>query len=275
MTTTLTDINETLIEQNKTLGETSEGIKSLVSRISAQMEASEKSNLRGLEDKRETTKARVVERPRGFGQGFMQGTGLAGLSKGLSGLMGMVSGLIPGGTIGLIAGALGLAFGKLFKGALVGGIIAAYFGKGIMSWVRKTFDKDDNGKIFEDLPFELDLNDVATIGALTVATGVIANALIGFVAKNILAKAFGALLTGATGLILGGLGLGAGGAAAAAAAPGGTSAKPRRFTPRDIAGAKKLIESAKIAAQGAGAGKPSSILTAAEEAAARAKARVA
>ena len=208
MATTLADINKTLIEQNKSLEETSEGINGLVDKISAQMEVAEKTNLKQLEEKRESGKtARVVNRPKGLTEGFMKGTGLDGLA-------GMLSNIIPAGLGGMLAGAIGLAFGKLFKGAVVGGLIATFFGAEIMTWVRSTFDKDGDGKIFEGMPFELDLNSTATIAALTLATGVIANALVGFVAKGLVklgVKGIAKLFAGVGGLLAAGLGLGGGG----------------------------------------------------------------
>ena len=110
MATTLADINKTLIEQNKSLEDTSEGINSLVDKISAQMEAAEKTNLKQLEKNRESKKARVVNKPKGLMEGFMKGTGVAGLAD-------MLSNIIPAGLGGMLSGAIGLAFGKLFKGA--------------------------------------------------------------------------------------------------------------------------------------------------------------
>lgn len=203
MTTTLADINKTLIEQNKSLDETSEGINSLVDKISAQMDVSEKNNLKQLEEKRETRKARVVKRPSGLKEGFMQGTGVSGLAE-------MLSNIIPAGLGGMLSGALGLAFGKLFKGAVVGGLIATFFGDEIMAWVRSTFDKDADGKIFEGMPFELNLDNPLTIAGLTLATGVIANALVGFVAKGLLnlgVKGIAKAFSGVGRLLAAGLGL--------------------------------------------------------------------
>lgn len=204
MATTLADINKTLIEQNKSLEDTSEGINSLVDKISAQMETAEKTNLKQLEEKRESSKARVVNRPKGLVEGFMQGTGVAGLAD-------MLSNIIPAGLGGMLSGAIGLAFGKLFKGAVVGGLIATFFGDEIMAWVKTTFDKDADGKIFEGMPFELNLDNPLTIAGLTLATGVIANALVGFVAKGLLklgVKGIAKLFAGVGGLLAAGLGLG-------------------------------------------------------------------
>lgn len=205
MATTLADINETLIEQNKSLEDTSEGINSLVDKISAQMEVAEKTNLKKLEEKRESGKtARVANRPSGLKQGFMEGTGVAGLAD-------MLSNIIPAGLGGMLSGAIGLAFGKLFKGAVVGGLIATFFGDEIMAWVKTTFDKDADGKIFEGMPFELNLDNPLTIAGLTLATGVIANALVGFVAKGLLklgVKGIAKLFAGVGGLLAAGLGLG-------------------------------------------------------------------
>ena len=204
MTTTLADINKTLIKQNKSLESTSEGINGLVDKISAQMEVAEKTKLKQLEEKREKDKtARVVKRPSGLKQGFMEGTGVAGLAD-------MLSNIIPAGLGGMLSGAIGLAFGKLFKGAVVGGLIATFFGDEIMAWVKTTFDKDADGKIFEGMPFELNLNNPATIAGLTLATGVIANALVGFVAKGLLklgVKGIAKLFAGVGSLLAAGLGL--------------------------------------------------------------------
>ena len=134
---------------------------------------------------------------------FMQGTGVAGLAD-------MLSNIIPAGLGGMLSGAIGLAFGKLFKGAVVGGLIATFFGDEIMAWVRSTFDKDADGKIFEGMPFELNLDNPLTIAGLTLATGVIANALVGFVAKGLLklgVKGIAKLFAGVGGLLAAGLGL--------------------------------------------------------------------
>ncbi len=49
--TTLSEINETLVEQGSTLKNTNDSINSLVSKISSQMEDGEKMRLKGVEEK--------------------------------------------------------------------------------------------------------------------------------------------------------------------------------------------------------------------------------
>ena len=80
-----------------------------------------------------------------------------------------------------------------------------------MAWVRSTFDKDADGKIFEGMPFELNLDNPANNRRVsTCYPGVIANALVGFVAKGLLklgVKGIAKLFAGVGGLLAAGLGL--------------------------------------------------------------------
>jgi len=196
--TTLSEINETLVEQGSTLKNTNDSINSLVSKISSQMEDGEKMRLKGVEEKRETKRARVVsEKTTGFKSGLMKGSGAADV-------MGMLSNMLlgTGVGVGLMSGALGLAFGKLLKGGLVlaiSGVIGQYFSDEIMSFVKRSFDKDGDGRV-SLFGKEINLDDSKVQAAITTALPIIAVPLVLRVAK-FLGKKIGGLSVAGLGLL--------------------------------------------------------------------------
>ncbi|MDC0308793.1 hypothetical protein OAL25_00875 [bacterium] len=116
-----------LQQQNRSLIDVREDIKSLLqARIDADKEK-ERSAGDAEEERRESKKQiRLSERsrPKSFGAGLAQGTGLAGLSDGIRGLLGPMLGSFAGALGGMsIGGLLGFGIGYLFRvaaGAILG-----------------------------------------------------------------------------------------------------------------------------------------------------------
>ena len=116
-----------LQEQNRSLSDVKADIKSL---LQAQIDA-DKEEKRAAgdaeEERRESTKQIKLSkrsRPKSFGAGLAQGTGLAGLSDGIKGLLGPMLGSFAGALGGMsIGGLLGVGIGYLFRvgaGAILG-----------------------------------------------------------------------------------------------------------------------------------------------------------
>jgi len=106
MAVTLSDINATLEGMRAEQERTTEVTRSLVDKISAQMEATEKTNLRSLNNKNPRTGGILSAAVEGIGQA----------TSSVSGLMGFLLG----------------SFGKLIKWGAIAGVIAFFFGEQIM-----------------------------------------------------------------------------------------------------------------------------------------------
>jgi hypothetical protein len=106
MAVSLSDINATLEGMRAEQERTTEVTQSLVDKISAQMEATEKTNLRSLNNKNPRTGGILSAAVEGIGQA----------TSSVSGLMGFLMG----------------SFGKLIKWGAIAGVIAFFFGEQIM-----------------------------------------------------------------------------------------------------------------------------------------------
>lgn len=144
---TLTEINQTLLDQNKNLENiaeetkgTSKGLNSLVSKISAQMEKAELSNLKEKNKPRAATgtlgqsiKAKITSpaenAPSGLLDGLLKGLGFGGAA----GLTAKVAGVLTG-LLGAGLGMIGKAGGRLLRTGLLLGAVNAW-GDDLVDWV--------------------------------------------------------------------------------------------------------------------------------------------
>jgi hypothetical protein len=188
---TLADINATLQMQTDAIGrqadavtKSNEILDAVRQRLSDMLaveqnalkesrRSDERARKKGIEDKRETTKPLA---PKGFMAGFAQGTGFSWLSDFMSGTLGSLFGK-GGALLGLLAGAIGKAAGKLLIFGLLGTAIVNYFGDEL----KIVADKIDEW-------FGIDLvtyfkNNPIMAAAATAATGAIAIAMSKLVAR--------------------------------------------------------------------------------------------
>ena len=204
---TLADINATLQMQTDAIGrqadavtKSNEILDAVRQRLSDMLaveqnalkesrRSDERARKKGIEDKRETTKSLA---PKGLMAGFAQGTGFSWLSDFMSGTLGSLFGK-GGALLGLLAGAIGKAAGKLLIFGILGTAIVNYFG--------------DELKIAADMIdewFGIDLvtyfkDNPIMAAAATAATGAIALAMSKLIAR-LAFRAAGAV--GAAGLSL-------------------------------------------------------------------------
>lgn len=145
---TLSEVNETLLSQNKNLEtianesrETSDSLQSLVQKISEQMEASERQRLKdsakkpapqvrtvaGTGTMAQTLKDKYNEAPEGLLGGLLRGLGIGGLGAGALGIGAFVAGLLS-----KVLGFIGKGIGRFIRaGALIGAVSA--FGEDVIN----------------------------------------------------------------------------------------------------------------------------------------------
>ena len=128
----LAEINQRLIEQNKEQERTSVAIEDVRKALIAQMKEERRGRLDEKEDRKEAKK--VVGKPQGFLSGVAEGTGVAGLGRFAQSLLGALFGGLSGGAI---AGLAGTVAGKLLKGTVLAGLITT-FGEDA---IKSLFDK--------------------------------------------------------------------------------------------------------------------------------------
>lgn len=128
----LAEINQQLMEQNKEQERTSVAVEDVRKALIAQMKEERRGRLDEKEDRREAKK--VAQRPQGFMTGLAEGTGAAGLGRFAQSLLGALFGGLSGGAI---AGLAGTVAGKLLKGTVLAGLIST-FGEDA---IKSLFDK--------------------------------------------------------------------------------------------------------------------------------------
>ena len=221
---TLADINATLQLQTEAIGRQADAtaksndiLDAVRQRISDMLtfqqndqkerrRSDERARKTSIENKRETTKTPL---PKTFMAGFAQGTGFSWLSDFLSGTLGSLFGK-GGSLLGLLAGVIGKAAGKLLIWGVIGTLVANFFGDEIKAFVEKfkEYTGIDINEALENTGYKEEILAAATLalGALTLG---VTKALAKIVARATLALGGG---------LLSALGFGAG---AAGANPGG------------------------------------------------------
>ena len=129
----LAEINQRLIENNKEQERTSRAIEDVRTAIQDQLKNETRSRLQAAEDRREA-KTAARRRPQGFREGLLEGAGVAGLGRFGQSLLGALFGGLSGGAL---AGLAGLAAGKILKGAVLAGLLKT-FGEDA---IKAVFDK--------------------------------------------------------------------------------------------------------------------------------------
>lgn len=172
----LTEVTQALLEQNKTLRGVETGISALVKEQVAERVMSERQKLRNEEARRENQR-RAVGSPtsvtQGIKQGAKEGLGL-GLLGGIAGfLTSAIGSIIPGiGVGGLAAAGAALVTKFLVRGAMVG--LLAKFGQDVLEGLINKLDpnevfldKDAQSKFATGLNFSLMGGLIAkTVGSL-------------------------------------------------------------------------------------------------------------
>jgi hypothetical protein len=135
--TTLADVNNSIQAMVDQQESTNDSLQSLVSKIAAEGEASERQRLKDSTAKRASSSKPKAAPPKSFIGGLAQGTGLSGLSGILGSMLkgiGFGGGLLGGATLG---GLFGRAVGRLFFPA-----VGAFFGiKYLDKWIDPLMDK--------------------------------------------------------------------------------------------------------------------------------------
>lgn len=196
---TLADVVRELKAQNELTKQTDKDIISVSQKL-AQILADQAAQNRidsekAYEDSKRKNKESVRARSDNSGSsganslidGFLKGSGLSSIGGFISSMFGSI--FKTGGLLaGKLLGAIGFGLGKMAIWGVAGGLIVNYFSDEIRNWL----DPDGNGKM-ELLGFKWDANSPLFWGGLSIAAGMIATSLVGFVGGQILAL-------GATGL---------------------------------------------------------------------------
>jgi len=132
----LAEINQQLMEQNKEQERTSVAVEDVRKAIIAQMKEERRGRLDEKEDRKEAKK--VAQKPQGFMAGLAEGTGAAGLGRFAQSLLGAIFGGLSGGAI---AGLAGTVAGKLLKGTVLAGLISTFGEDAIKSLFDKLKEK--------------------------------------------------------------------------------------------------------------------------------------
>ena len=132
----LAEINQQLMEQNKEQERTSVAIEDVRKALIAQMKEERRGRLDEKEDRKEAKK--VAQKPQGFMAGLAEGTGAAGLGRFAQSLLGALFGGLSGGAI---AGLAGTVAGKLLKGTVLAGLISTFGEDAIKSLFDKLKEK--------------------------------------------------------------------------------------------------------------------------------------
>lgn len=132
----LAEINQQLMEQNKEQERTSVAVEDVRKALIAQMKEERRGRLDEKEDRKEAKK--VAQKPQGFMAGLAEGTGAAGLGRFAQSLLGALFGGLSGGAI---AGLAGTVAGKLLKGTVLAGLISTFGEDAIKSLFDKLKEK--------------------------------------------------------------------------------------------------------------------------------------
>jgi hypothetical protein len=143
----LADVNQTLLEQNKTLGNTNSLIKKMVDEAVKARKAAKDASGDDEENRREAKKNKVSGGPKGFGAGLKSGVasglGIEGLGSTLASFADKALGFALGGTtVAAVAGMAGKFIGRAgVRGGL--GFLVGKFGEDALKSAFDSIDPND------------------------------------------------------------------------------------------------------------------------------------